>query len=146
MEAVATASNATKIFSHSARSLSLYASVLIKDGMNAQKGKTILEKIIKDEPSFLPAVLIMSDVYIAERRYEKAQELLLRQAAVNSCYRVHERLADVYSKQQQHDLSQHHQTIAQHYANQGKLLFQGDVELSDLDAVWSDGDFSFTGQ
>ncbi|KAF2366018.1 Tetratricopeptide-like helical domain [Trinorchestia longiramus] len=187
MEAVSMASNSTKLFCHSPRALGLYASVLIKDGLNAQKGKTILEKVVKDEPNFLPTVFLMCDVYMSERRYDKAQELLLRQVNIHPSCRVHERLAEIYSKQQQHELAQHHSSIAQHYANQGdvsegiSLLLsnsgvgsasggldtdspaspdvtpfdmevedindsEGDVELSDLDAVWSDGDFSFTGQ
>uniref|UniRef100_A0A6A7G3T2 Anaphase-promoting complex subunit 7-like n=2 Tax=Hirondellea gigas TaxID=1518452 RepID=A0A6A7G3T2_9CRUS len=191
-DAVTVASNATKLLGQTARSLTLYASVLLKDAMNVNKGKSVLEKAIKEEPYYLPAVFLLCDIYSQERRWERAIELLSRQLSVQGGCRLHERLADLYSKQYRLDESNYHHALAAKYANQGEVGgvcavgggvssgsgvglttsgglepphspqipqlppfdmevedindSEGDVELSDLEAVWSDGDFSFTGQ
>ncbi len=63
-EAVSVADVACKQLTGSARALTLLASVLIKDPMqmSAPRAKSVLEKALVLEPTYLPAVYLMVDL------------------------------------------------------------------------------------
>lgn len=57
------AGTASKQLGPSTRCLALYASVLLKDSLHFNKGKTVLEKAIKEDPYYLPAVFQLCEIY-----------------------------------------------------------------------------------
>ncbi|KAK4298424.1 hypothetical protein Pmani_029230 [Petrolisthes manimaculis] len=173
-EAVTIASNACKLLGQTPRALTLYASVLIKDTLTVSKGKSLLEKALKEDPYHLPAVYLLCELYEQDMRYEAAIELLRKQVAVQSTSRLHQMLADFFSRVHDEEKAAHHFGIAlSHEPSNPRALegmqkmeaapdtvepppymeveediadSEGEVEESDLEAVWSDVDFSFGGQ
>lgn len=173
-EAVTIASNACKLLGQTPRALTLYASVLLKDTLTVSKGKSLLEKALKEDPYYLPAVYLLCEIYEQDMRYDAAIELLRKQVAVQSTCRLHQMLADFFSHVRDEEKAAHHFGIAlNHEPGNTRALegmqkmeaapdtveappydmevediadSEGEVEESDLEAVWSDVDFSFSGQ
>lgn len=174
-EAVTIATNACKLLGQTPRALTLYASVLLKDTMTVSKGKSLLEKALKEDPYHLPAVYLLCEVYEQELRFDVAIELLRKQVAVQSTCRLHQMLADFFSHVHDEEKAAHHFGIAlNHEPGNTRALegmqkmeaapdaaveapaydmevediadSEGEVEESDLEAVWSDVDFSLSGQ
>lgn len=173
-EAVTIASNACKLLGQTPRALTLYASVLVKDSLTVSKGKSLLEKALKEDSYHLPAVYLLCELYEQDLRYESAIELLRKQVAVQSTSRLHQMLADFFSRVHDEEKAAHHFGIAlNHEPSNTRALegmqkmeaapdavetppydmevedigdSEGEVEESDLEAVWSDVDFSFSGQ
>ncbi|MPC52047.1 Anaphase-promoting complex subunit 7 [Portunus trituberculatus] len=173
-EAVAIASNTCKLLGQTPRALTLYASVLVKDSLTVSKGKSLLEKALKEDSYHLPAVYLLCELYEQDLRYESAIELLRKQVAVQSTSRLHQMLADFFSRVHDEEKAAHHFGIAlNHEPSNTRALegmqkmeaapdavetppydmevedigdSEGEVEESDLEAVWSDVDFSFSGQ
>ncbi|CAL4082270.1 unnamed protein product [Meganyctiphanes norvegica] len=173
-EAVTIASNACKLLGQTPRALTLYAGVLMKDTLTVSKGKTLLEKALKEDPHHLPAVYLLCEIYEQDLRYEAAIEVLRKQVSVQSSSRLHQMLANLYSHIHDEEKAAHHFSIALNHephnpraleglqkmeaAGEGAEVppydmevediadSEGEVEESDLEAVWSDVDFSFNGQ
>ena len=72
------------------RALTLYASVLLKDTLTIPKGKSLLEKALKEDPYYLPAVYLLCEVYEQELQYDVAIELLRKQVSVQSSGKLHQ--------------------------------------------------------
>lgn len=53
----------------------LYASVLAKEPLSLEKAKTLLEKAIKMDTSYLEPVYIMADILAQQHHYDKGIEL-----------------------------------------------------------------------
>ena len=51
--------------------LQLYASVLLKDTLTVSKGKSLLEKALKEDPYFLPAVYLLCEIYVQVIQFRK---------------------------------------------------------------------------
>ncbi|XP_033646823.1 anaphase-promoting complex subunit 7-like [Asterias rubens] len=96
-EALTTASNACKVLSNSARSLTLFASVLAKDSLSVDKAKSMLEKALAQEPTYLEAVYLLAEVLGEEQRYTAAIDLLRRQLQQQSTCQLHQMLGDFLS-------------------------------------------------
>ncbi|RXG70655.1 Anaphase-promoting complex subunit 7 [Armadillidium vulgare] len=104
-------------------------------------------------------------------RYDAAIDLLLKQVAVQSTYKLHQMLADFHTHIQDEEKAAHHFSIALNLSletNSSRPLegttrveapaevldmeveeigdSEGEAEESDLEAVWSDVDFSLSGQ
>lgn len=47
----------------------LYASVLLKDSLTISKGKSLLEKALKEDPYHLPAVYLLCELYEQVRSF-----------------------------------------------------------------------------
>ncbi|XP_076029628.1 anaphase-promoting complex subunit 7 [Oratosquilla oratoria] len=173
-EAVTIASNACKLLGQTPRALTLYASVLLKDTLTVSKGKSLLEKALKEDPYYLPAVYLLCDIYEQDMRFDAAIELLRKQVAVQSTCRLHQMLADLLSRVHEEEKAAYHYSVALNLDPGNSRVIEGmqkmeaatdaidttpydmevediadsegEVEESDLEAVWSDVDFSFSGQ
>ncbi|MCL4128632.1 UNVERIFIED_CONTAM: hypothetical protein GTU68_007736 [Idotea baltica] len=170
-DAASFASSTCKLLGQTPRALTLYASVLLKDSITVGKGRGYLEKALKEDPFYLPAVYLLCEILVQDMRYDAAIELLLKQVAVQSTYKLHQMLADFHSHIQDEEKAAHHFSIALNLSQDTSSArplegtsrveapaegldmeveeigdSEGEVEESDLEAVWSDVDFSFSGQ
>ncbi|GFX21878.1 anaphase-promoting complex subunit 7 [Trichonephila clavipes] len=168
-EAIAIASTACKQLGQSARGLTLYASVLMKDPLSADKAKPLLEKALKQDPTYLNAVYLLAAVYEQERLYEKGIELLKKHMEQQTSCRLHQMLGDFLARTNEHEKALHHFSIAlnmdpsNHKAVEGSQRVEqqnpessesyevddiadseneGDLEESEVEAVWSDVEYS----
>ncbi|XP_067123755.1 anaphase-promoting complex subunit 7 isoform X1 [Centruroides vittatus] len=110
-EAIAFASNACKQLGQTPRSLTLYASVLTKDPLCVEKAKTLLEKALKQDSTYLEAVYQLTEIYEQERQYQKGIELLRRQIELQSTSRLHQMLGDLLARTNEHEKALHHFSI-----------------------------------
>lgn len=53
----------------------LYASVLMKSPVSLEKAKVCLEKALKQEPTHLPAVYLLAEIYDQQRAYDRGIQL-----------------------------------------------------------------------
>ncbi|GFU10345.1 anaphase-promoting complex subunit 7 [Nephila pilipes] len=168
-EAIAIASTACKQLGQTARGLTLYASVLMKDPLSADKAKPLLEKALKQDPTYLNAVYLLAAVYEQERLYEKGIELLKKHMEQQTSCRLHQMLGDFLARTNEHEKALHHFSIAlnmdptNHKAVEGSQRVEqqnpessesyevddiadseneGDLEESEVEAVWSDVEYS----
>ncbi|XP_072022277.1 anaphase-promoting complex subunit 7-like [Amphiura filiformis] len=93
-EAMSTASNACKVLGQTPRPLTLLGSVLAKDSLSVEKAKTMLEKALAIESTYLDAVYLLADIHQEEKSYTKAIDLLRQQLQNQSTARLHQILAD----------------------------------------------------
>ncbi|XP_035206985.1 anaphase-promoting complex subunit 7-like [Stegodyphus dumicola] len=167
-EAIAIASSACKQLGQTARALTLYASVLTKDPLSADKAKSLLEKALKQDPTYLNAVYLLAAIYEQERLYEKGIELLKKQMEQQTSCRLHQMLGDFLARTNEHEKALHHFSIAlnmdpsNHKAAEGSQRVEqnpessesfevddiadseneGDLEESEVEAVWSDVEYA----
>lgn len=169
-EAIAIASNACKQLGQTARALTLYASVLTKDPLSADKAKALLEKALKQDSTYLNAVYQLAGIYEQERMYEKGIEFLKKQMEQQSTCRLHQMLGDFLARTNEHEKALHHFSIALNMDPTNNRAIEGsqrveqnpessesfDVEVEDIadseneaeleesevEAVWSDVDYS----
>ena len=82
-EAIPCASQACKQLP-TARTLTLYASVLCKEPFNIPKAKGYLEKAMKMDSNYLEAVYVLSDIYKSQdsEQHEKGIELLVHYKSI----------------------------------------------------------------
>lgn len=97
-EAVTIASNACKQLNNAPRALTLYASVLMKDPVTVCKAKTLLEKALAQDETYLPAVYLLTEILEQEMNLETAVALLEKQAAINPTCKLHQMLGDLHSR------------------------------------------------
>jgi len=95
-EAVTFATAACKDLSNSARALTLYATVLLKEPMSCARAKSLLEKAAVT--GHLPAVYKLVEVLDREGNIAKAVEVLEKQLIDNSTATLHQKLADLLSR------------------------------------------------
>ncbi|XP_042903063.1 anaphase-promoting complex subunit 7 [Parasteatoda tepidariorum] len=167
-EAVAVANTACKYLGQTARALTLCASVVLKDPLSADKAKSILEKALKQDPTYLNAVYMLATIYEQERLYEKGIELLRKHTEHSTTCRLHQMLGDFLARTNEHEKALHHFSIAlnmdpsNHKAAEGSQRVEqnpessesfevedmpesdneGDFEESELEPVWSDVEFT----
>ncbi|XP_054707441.1 anaphase-promoting complex subunit 7-like [Uloborus diversus] len=169
-EAIVVASTACKQLGQNARALTLYASVLMKDPLNTvkAKAKSLLEKALKQDPTYLNAVYLLAAIYEQERLYEKGIELLKRQMEQQTSCRLHQMLGDFLARTNEHEKALHHFSIALNMDPSNRKAVEGsqrveqnpessesfevddipdsenegDLEESEVEAVWSDADYT----
>jgi len=167
-EAISVASNTCKLLGQTPRTLTLYAYVLAKDPLSVEKSKSLLEKALKQEPTYLNAVYQLADIYEHEKQYSKGIELLRRQVAFQSTCRLHQMLGDLLARTNEHERALDHYNMALNLdPNNSRVLEavqrmehptesgydvevedaadsdnEAELEDSEIDAVWSDVDFT----
>jgi len=93
-EAMTIAKNAHKTIGANARTLTLYAQVLNKDPQGAEKAKTMLEKALSSNPSYLSAAYLLIDILMKARHFDAAIVLLRKQLELQPTARLHQSLGD----------------------------------------------------
>ncbi|XP_065055553.1 anaphase-promoting complex subunit 7-like [Rhopilema esculentum] len=93
-EAMTIARNALKTIGTNARTLTLYAQVLKKDAQGTDKAKTMLEKALANNPSFLPAAYLLVEILMKARHFESAIVVLRKQLELQPTARLHQSLGD----------------------------------------------------
>jgi anaphase-promoting complex subunit 7 len=171
-EAVSVATAACKQLNNSQRALTLFATVLSKDPlhMSTAKAKALLEKALATDPHYLPAVYLLSEILEQEVDTEKAIELLRKQLNHQSTGKLHQMLADLLAKSHDEEKAMHHYSVALNLdpknvpAQEGLQKMEhatdtaldatydlemeemnsddADLEESETEAVWSDGDLN----
>ena len=97
-EAISVATTACKQLSNSQRALTLFATVLAKDPLNMStaKAKTLLEKALNADPTHLPAIYLLAEIYEQELELEKAKELLNKALKTQSTGKLHQMLGKIF--------------------------------------------------
>ncbi|KAK3084436.1 hypothetical protein FSP39_013538 [Pinctada imbricata] len=156
-EALSWAGKAIKTLGSSARTLTLYASVLSKEPSMAVKAKPYLEKAMKLDQTYLDAVYIMGEILAKEHEFAKGIELLRSRLQTHNTCKLHQMLADFLSQTHEHQQALDHYSIALSLdpsntrAKEGleRVEKEGDMELDrtydlnaeDMDNSDNDGDF-----
>ncbi|XP_055946170.1 anaphase-promoting complex subunit 7-like isoform X2 [Argiope bruennichi] len=136
-EAVAIASTACKQLGQTARALTLYANVLTKDPLSADKAKPLLEKALKQDPTYLNAVFLLASIYEQERLYEKGIELLKKHIEQQTSGKLHQMLGDFLARTNEHEKALQHFSIAlnmdptNHKAAEGSQRVEQNPESSE---------------
>ncbi|GIY82578.1 anaphase-promoting complex subunit 7 [Caerostris extrusa] len=141
-DAVAIASAACKHLNHSARGLTLYASVLAKDPLSADKAKPLLDKALKQDPSYLNAVYLLASIYEQERLYEKGIDLLRKH--------IEQQTSSLNLDPSNHKAVEGSQRVEQNPESSESYEVddiadsenEGDLEESEVEAVWSDVEYT----
>jgi len=95
-EAVTVATGACKHLSNSPRSLTLYATVLLKEPLSCARAKSLLEKA--SGTGHLPAVYLLVELLDREGATQRAVELLTNQLVHTSTATLHQKLGDLLSR------------------------------------------------
>ncbi|XP_015793874.1 anaphase-promoting complex subunit 7 [Tetranychus urticae] len=106
---------AFKLLGQNPRTLTLYAEVLLSDpdkGSNKKNARTSLEKAIKIDPGYLPAVYLLVTIYTEDKKVDKAIETLLNAIEKESNEKLHRLLGDCYKEKNEQDKALHHHNIA----------------------------------
>lgn len=113
--ALSYAKTAMKSLGESARSYYLYADMMLKshDQRRKNSARNCLEKAIKLDPVFLPAVLAYSKLLQEEKKYEKATEILRVAQSYHSLNtEINEHLYACHMEQKDYDKALYHQNLA----------------------------------
>ncbi|UYV80038.1 ANAPC7 [Cordylochernes scorpioides] len=111
-EACSISCGAIKLIGKTPRTLTLYASVLVKDPISCKKAKGLLEEALKLDPNYLTAVYLLAEIYDQEKDYTKGIELLKRQTENQSTCKLHQMLGDFLARNNEHEKALQHFSIA----------------------------------
>ncbi|XP_049516555.1 anaphase-promoting complex subunit 7-like isoform X3 [Dermacentor silvarum] len=111
-DAAAIASNACKHLGDTPRVLTLYASVLMKSPESLEKAKVCLEKALKQEPTHLPAVYLLAEIYDQQRAYDRGIQLLQKHLESQSTCRLNQMLGDFYDRTGEQNKALQHFDVA----------------------------------
>lgn len=111
-EALNIASGSCKQLGHTARLLTLYASVLMKDPVSVGKAKNLLENSLIQEEGYLPAVYLLAEIYEQEMNLEAAIALLEKQVEFQSTCKLHQMLGDLWARVHNEEKALDHYAIA----------------------------------
>lgn len=106
---------ATKSLGETARSYHLWADIMLKSQAQRRKNsaRTCLEKAVKLDHTYLPAVFAFTELLIEEKKFDKAIEILntaLPCHSVNT--ELHKYLYSCYSEKKDSDKALYHQNLA----------------------------------
>jgi len=120
-EAVTVATGACKHLSNSARALTLYATVLLKEPLSVARAKSLLERA--SATGHLPAVYLLVELLDREGAAVRAIELLQRQLEGTSTATLHQLLADLLAKggQEERAIQHYSQALALDPKNESAL-------------------------
>ncbi|XP_041349110.1 anaphase-promoting complex subunit 7-like isoform X2 [Gigantopelta aegis] len=166
------ASRMIRTLGNSARTFTLYASVLSKDSNTVAKAEPYLLKAIEMDPSYLEAVYILADIIAQGPDHQRGIKLIQQHLISHNTARLHQILGDFLA------LASRHQEAMDEYSitltmqpfnkraqdgmqrlekhNEGGLENSYDVEVemggsdnddadfegSDMESTWSETDFS----
>ncbi|KAL0134898.1 hypothetical protein PUN28_001582 [Cardiocondyla obscurior] len=139
-EALNIASSSCKQLGHTARVLTLYANVLMKDPVSVSKAKNLLEKALSQDEVYLPAVYLLAEIYEQEMNLEAAIELLERQVEINSTCTLHQTLGDLWARMHNEEKALDHYAIALNLDPNNRRAIEGmhrlDNSSSKLDSTY----------
>ncbi|XP_071946347.1 anaphase-promoting complex subunit 7-like [Antedon mediterranea] len=101
-EAITTATNTCKVLGNTARCITLVAAVLSKDRLSKDKAKTMLERALTLDSTFLEATYILTELYMEERNFDAAMALLRKHLFHISTCRLHQMLGDCLAASNEH--------------------------------------------
>lgn len=109
------AKSATKSLGETARSYYLYADIMLKsqDQRRKNSARSCLEKAVKLDHTYLPAVFSFTELLIEEKKFDRAIEILtaaLPYHSVNT--ELHKYLYTCYSEKKDSDKALYHQNLA----------------------------------
>jgi len=105
---------ALKTLGHSPRTLTLVASVFLTDSVNNEKSKAkqALERAVKQDSTYLNAVYLLSNLYLEEKNFDKAIEILNKAIeSSESNVKLHKMLSECYLGKNEHEKASHHRSI-----------------------------------
>ncbi|XP_071747469.1 anaphase-promoting complex subunit 7 [Lepeophtheirus salmonis] len=173
-EAVTLAAAANLQLNRSARSLTLYASVVMNDPLqiSISKPKQLLERALEADPCYLPAVYLLAELLEQEMNFDEAITLLRKQLTLQTTCKLHQMLADLLAKTNEEEKAMEHYGIALNLDPKNLPAQEGlqkieqstdtpldttydlemeeinaddhELEESEAEAVWSDGDLNLT--
>jgi len=111
-EAMNMAASALRDIGHTPRTFTLYASVLLKDPVNASKGRIFLERALTVDAGYTPGVFILIDAYEQAGQRSKAIELLTKQIERQPTNKLHHILGDLLFKNGEQDKAMENYTTA----------------------------------
>lgn len=128
---------ATKSLGENARSYYLWADIILRSQSQDQRRKnsarSCLEKAVKLDHTYLPAVFALTELLIEEKKFDKAIEILnnaLPYHSVNT--ELHKYLYNCYSEKKDSDKALYHQNLATDnntsYRTNTELLHRGSQE------------------
>jgi anaphase-promoting complex subunit 7 len=99
----------------SARSYYLWADIMLKSQLQRRKNsaRSCLEKAIKLDPTYLPAIFAFADLMMEEKKFDRALEVLnsaLPHHSINN--ELHKYLYNCYSEKKDNDRALYHQNLA----------------------------------
>ncbi|EFA09646.1 anaphase-promoting complex subunit 7 [Tribolium castaneum] len=113
-EADSMAQNACKQLNFSPHSVTLHASVLLKDPMTSGKTvRNLLEKAVSQDKTFsTKAVCMLVELLEQEQQYDQARQLLLKHVEQHPTSRIHQMLGDCYVNLNKDSEAFHHYNVA----------------------------------
>lgn len=139
-EALTIACSAVKQLGQTPRSLTLYASVLMKDPVSVPKAKTLLEKALQLDQLFLPAVYLLAELYEQEMTLELAIALLEKQVELRPTCKLHQMLGDLLARVHEEEKALDHYAIALNLDPNNRRALEGmhriDNSSSKLDSTY----------
>ena len=114
-QAASVVSVAMKQFGQTARVLTLHASVLLSEAEksgNRKSAKGYLERAVTRDRGHLPAVYALTKLYMEDKTFDKALEVLTRALEHENNNELHRRLADCYTHIGDHVRAMQHHNIA----------------------------------
>ncbi|XP_063242706.1 anaphase-promoting complex subunit 7 isoform X2 [Bacillus rossius redtenbacheri] len=124
-EALTMASNACKQLGQTPRSLTLYASVMLRDPMSVCKAKGLLEKALAQDDNYLPAVYLLAEIYEQEMALEAAIALLEKRVETKPTCKLHQMLGDLLSRIHEDEKALGHYTIALNLEPNNRRALEG---------------------
>jgi anaphase-promoting complex subunit 7 len=97
-EAISQAKEAFNLLGQTARSLTLYGTVLAKEPLTLEKAKTFLERALRVDPLYTAAVYPLADIHASLQEFDKGAELLRKQLVLQSTGKLHQILGDFLSQ------------------------------------------------
>lgn len=97
-EAISQAKEAFNALGQSARSLTLYGTVLAKEPLHVDKAKSYLERALRVDHLHTAAVYPLAEIHASLREYEKGADLLRKQLVLQSTGKLHQVLGDFLSQ------------------------------------------------
>ena len=106
---------AVRQFGQTPRALTLHASVMLTETekvMNRKSAKSSLEKAVNKDRSYLPAVYALAKIYMDDKSYDKALDVMTKCLEHESTNKLHRMLGDCYTQISDHVKAMHHHNIA----------------------------------
>ncbi|XP_072163719.1 anaphase-promoting complex subunit 7-like [Diadema setosum] len=96
-DAITTFTNSVKVLGNNPRTITFLASLLARDRLSMEKARTMLEKVLQQDPNYLPAIYLTVEILNEEQKYPGAIQLLRKQLEQQSTSQLHQMLGDCLS-------------------------------------------------
>eukprot|EP00057_Strongylocentrotus_purpuratus_P013418 XP_011667892.1 PREDICTED: anaphase-promoting complex subunit 7 [Strongylocentrotus purpuratus] len=93
-DAITTFTNSVKVLGNNPRTITFLASLLARDRLSMDKAKSLLDKMLLQDPNYLPAIYLMVDILNEEQKYSDAINLIRKQLEQQSTSQLHQMLGD----------------------------------------------------